>query len=362
MKRPLKFLVAIVADALVGTGCSSGGGGSSTLRDAATMRYKLKGVNHTLHVSRARLLSEVRSLVNNAPFAKFLKDQQFTVSKDLSADSKLTAIWLTQLIQQETIDSLFKSRHLHVTAAQRRQAAKDAAGFFPGETIFPAFSKEFQDTLIERQARSLAVAESYADTSDTAGKAYFAAHQAEFGCPSGRNVAHILVTTQTAAQAIVDQLAAGGSFATIAKEKSTDTGSAQNGGSVGCLAAGAFVPAFQSAAEKAPFGTPVGPVHTQFGYHVLLVTKATAPTYESSRAKVLEALKQQGSQDFSAAVTDLFKRFHPHLDPRFGTWGLATSAQGQQAYQVMPPKAPTPATSRDGTTTTSVPAAANGSP
>jgi hypothetical protein len=363
MKRPLKFLVAIVAVASVGTGCSSGGGGSSTLRDAATMRYTLKGVHHTLHVSRATLLSEVRSLVNNEPFAKFLNEQAgLKVSKDLSANTKLTAIWLTQLIQQETIDSLFKSRHLHVTAAQQKQAAKDAAGFFPGETIFPAFSKEFRDTLIERQARSLAVAASYTDTSDTAGKAYFAAHQAEFGCPSGREVAHILVTTQTAAQAIVDQLAAGGSFATIAKEKSTDTGSAQNGGSVGCLAAGVFVPAFQSAAEKAPFGTPVGPVHTQFGYHVLLVTKATAPTYESSRAKVQEALKQQGTQDFSAAVTDLFKRFHPHLDPRFGTWGLATSPQGQQTYQVTPPKAPTPATSRDGTTTTSVPAAANGSP
>jgi hypothetical protein len=362
MKRPLKLLVAIVAVASVGAGCSSGGGGSSTLNDAATMGYTLKGKHHTLHVSRATLLSEVRSLVNNEPFVAFLKEQQFTVSKDLSADSKITAIWLTQLIQQETIDSLFASRHLHVTEALRAQATKDAARFFPGETIFPAFSKKFRDTLIERQARSLAVAASYTHTSDTAGKAYFAAHQADFGCPSGRDVAHILVTTQTAAQAIVDQLAAGGSFETIAKEKSTDTGSAQNGGSVGCLAAGAFVPAFQSAAEKAPFGTPVGPVHTQFGYHVILVTKASTPTYESSRAKVLEALKQQGQQDFSEAVTALFKLFKPHLDPRFGTWGLTPNAQGQPIYQVTPPKPPTPATSREGTTTTSVPPAANGSP
>ena len=144
MKRPLKLLVAIVAVASVGAGCSSGGAGSSTLRDAATMRYTLKGEPQTLHVSRARLLSEVRSLVNNEKFAEFLKTQDFEVSKDLSASTRLTAIWLTQLIQQETIDSLFESRHLKVTAAQRAQAAKDAAGFFPGEDIFPAFSKEFQ--------------------------------------------------------------------------------------------------------------------------------------------------------------------------------------------------------------------------
>ena len=362
MKRPLKLLVALVAVTSVGAGCSSGGAGSSTLRDAATMRYTLKGEPQTLHVSRARLLSEVRSLVNNEKFAEFLKTQDFEVSKDLSASTRLTAIWLTQLIQQETIDSLFESRHLKVTAAQRAQAAKDAAGFFPGEDIFPAFSKEFQNTLIERQARAAAVAASFADTSDAAGQAYFRAHQAEFACASGRNVAHILVPTEAAAQAIVDQLAAGGSFATIAEDKSTDTGSAQNGGDVGCLVPGTFVPAFETAAQNAPLGTVVGPVKTQFGYHVILVTKAPAATYESARGKVASALEQQGAQDFSAAVTDLFKRFKVRIDRRFGTWGLTPNAQGQPIYQVTEPKAPTPATSRDGTTTTTVPAAANGSP
>jgi len=87
MKRPLKLLVAIIAIALVGSGCGSDGA-SSTLSDAATMRYTLKGEPHTLHVSRARLLSEVRSLVTNKPFAKFLKEQSFTIDPhDLSADS-----------------------------------------------------------------------------------------------------------------------------------------------------------------------------------------------------------------------------------------------------------------------------------
>lgn len=364
MKRPLAFLAAIVAVALVGAGCSSGGGVSSTLSDAATMSYTLKGKHHTLHVSRARLLSEVRSLVTNQPFAKFLKDQSFTVDPhDLTADSKLTAIWLTQLIQQATIDELYTSRHVHVTTAGRAKAATDAAGFFPGATIFPAFSAGFRATLADRQARSEAVAASYADTSDAAARAYFQAHPTEFGCPSGKNVAHILVKTQAAAQAIVAQLAAGGSFATIAQQKSTDTGSAKQGGSLGCLAAGEFVTPFQTAADKAPIGTPVGPVHSQFGYHVILVTKATAATFEGVRAKVVQALQKQGSQAFSTAVTGLFKLFHAHIDPLFGTWGLTPNAQGQPIYQVSAPKAPTPATSREGTSTTgTVPASSTGTP
>jgi len=354
MKRPLKLLVAIMAIALVGSGCGSDGA-SSTLSDAATMRYTLKGEPHTLHVSRARLLSEVRSLVTNKPFAKFLKEQSFTIDPhDLSADSKLTAIWLTQLIQQATIDELFAARHLKVTAEGRARAAKSAAGFFPAETIFPAFSEKFRSTLIDRQARSEALLASYTKTSDADGEAYFRANQATFGCASGKNVAHILVKTQAEAQTILDQLAAGGSFATLAAQKSTD-GSAQQGGKLGCLKAGEFVPAFQSAAETAPVGTPVGPVKTQFGYHVILATKAPAVTYASARAQVLDALKTKGQQDLSTAVNGIFKLFKPHIDARFGTWKLVTNSQGQQAYQVTPPKAPTPATSREGTTTTTLP-------
>jgi hypothetical protein len=360
IKRPLALLVAIVAVALVGAGCSSGGGVASTLNDAATIGYTLKGQHHTLHVSRARLLSEVRSLVDNKPFAKFLTDQSFPVSHDLSADSKVTAIWLSQLIQQATIDELFTSRHLHVTAAGRATAATSAKANFPSAAIFDAFSAPFRATLIDRQARSEALLASYTDTSDAAGEAYFRSNQSTFGCASGKNVAHILVATKTAAQAIVDQLAAGASFATLATQNSTDKQSAQQGGALGCLKAGEFVKEFQTAADAAPVGTPVGPVHTQFGYHVILVTKAAAVTYASARTQVLAALKTKGQQDLSTAVNGIFKLFKAHIDARFGTWGLVTDSQGQQIYQVSPPKAPAPATSREGTTTTSI--APTGSP
>lgn len=363
MKRPLALLIAIGAVALTG-GCGSNGGVASTLNDAATIRYTLKGEHRTLHVSRARLLSEVRSIVDNKPFEKFLKSQTppFKVSHDLSADTRLTAIWLSQLIQQATIDELFATRHLHVTAADRKTAETTAAQLFPDPAIFKAFDAKFRAAMTDRTARTNAVLASYTDTSDAAGQAYFRSHATQFGCASGKNVAHILVKTQAAAQAIVDQLAAGGSFATIATQQSTDTQSAQQGGSLGCLAAGEFVAAFQTAADAAPFGTPIGPVHTQFGYHVILVTKAAAPTYADVKAQVTQALQQQGSQSLSAAVNGLFKKFKVHVDRRFGTWGRQTDSQGGSTYRVTEPKAPTPATSREGATTTTVRAAASGSP
>jgi peptidyl-prolyl cis-trans isomerase C len=346
MKRSLVLLIAAVV-ALVGTGCSA-----STLRDAATLSYSIKGTAHTLHVTRSQLLSEVEKIVANKPFAKYLKDQKFPVNtKDLTAGSKVTAIWLSQLIQVEAIDALFASRHLHVTSAIRTQAAKDVVQIFPAPEIYPAFSKQFQATLTDRQARTEALIASYADLSDAAGETYFKAHASQF-CPSGKEVSHILLKTQAAAQSIVDQLTAGASFTTLAKEKSTDPSGAK-GGLLGCLAAQEFVAPFQSAADAAAIGKPVGPVKTKFGYHVILVTKTS---YTDVRAQVLQALRQQASQKASTEILALMKRFDVHLDPRFGTWGSTKTAQGQTIWHVTEPSTPKVNDSREGATTTTGPA------
>lgn len=349
MKRSFSLFVAAVVFTLVGAAC-----GGSTLSDAATLSYKVKGQNKTLHVSRDALLSEVGSIIADKPFATFLKQQKFTVNTDLSADSKLTAIWLSQLIQQQAIDALFASRHVKVTPAVQTQAAKDVVSSFPTADIFPAFNPKFRATLTDRQARSEALLASYIDTSDAAAQAYYRAHTSQFGCPSGRNVSHILVATKAAAQGIIDQLKGGASFATLAKQDSTDKQSGAQGGVLGCLAAKEFVAPFQTAAQGAPFGTPIGPVHSQFGYHVILVTKAPASSFASSRTQVVAALKTQGQQAAQAAVTGLLKSFKVHLDPRFGTWGPVTNSQGQTQYAVTAPTTPTPATSRGGTSTTAV--------
>ena len=96
-------------------------------------------------------------------------------------------------------------------------------------------------------------------------------------------------------------------------------------------------------------------MHSQFGYHVILVTPATA-SYAASRSQVLHALAQQGQAAAQAAIDALLKAFKVHLDPRFGTWGLTANGQGQQVYEVTPPTPPSPSTSRDGSTTSTAPA------
>ena len=102
--------------------------------------------------------------------------------------------------------------------------------------------------------------------------------------------------------------------------------------------------------------TPVGPVHSKFGYHIILVTHATS-SYDANKAAVQQALTQVGQTSFRTAIDGLLKSFKVHLDARFGTWGPVTTS-GQTIYEVTPPKVQTPSTSREGTTavtTTSLP-------
>src|SRR5215210_441682 len=98
--------------------------------------------------------------------------------------------------------------------------------------------------------------------------------EAQFTTPEQRCVRHILFNKdqKEKAEDIKQQLENGGDFAKLAKENSQDPGSAENGGDLGCLGKGETVPEFEQAAFGAEQDEIVGPVKTEFGYHILQVT------------------------------------------------------------------------------------------
>lgn len=81
---------------------------------------------------------------------------------------------------------------------------------------------------------------------------------------------HVLVKTEQEAKDVIAQLAKGGNFAAIAKEKSQDPGSKEKGGDLGWFPPAAMVKPFSDAVSKLQKGlyTTV-PVQTQFGWHVI---------------------------------------------------------------------------------------------
>ena len=79
---------------------------------------------------------------------------------------------------------------------------------------------------------------------------------------------HILVKTEAEALKIKQMLEKGGDFFTLAKKYSTCP-SKKNGGSLGEFNRGDMVKAFDEAVFKGPLLTILGPVKTQFGYHLI---------------------------------------------------------------------------------------------
>lgn len=83
---------------------------------------------------------------------------------------------------------------------------------------------------------------------------------------------HILVTDEATANKIKAQLDSGElDFAKAAELYSNDTSNATDAGNLGWFKHGDMVQAFEDAAFSAPLNEIVGPVKTQYGYHILRV-------------------------------------------------------------------------------------------
>ena len=85
-------------------------------------------------------------------------------------------------------------------------------------------------------------------------------------------VRHILVDKEDDAKAIIAELNKGGDFAKIAKEKSKDPGSKENGGDLDWGPSARYVKPFADAVTTQQKGkVSAAPVKTDFGYHVIIV-------------------------------------------------------------------------------------------
>jgi peptidyl-prolyl cis-trans isomerase C len=117
-------------------------------------------------------------------------------------------------------------------------------------------------------------------------------------------VRHILVDNEAEAKSIIDQLNKGGDFAKLAKEKSKDPGSKDNGGDLDWGPAGRYVKPFADAVQALPKGqTTQAPVKTDFGYHVIReddVRPMKVPSFAEIREQFRQRAQQQEIQKFVA--------------------------------------------------------------
>ncbi len=147
-----------------------------------------------------------------------------------------------------------------------------------------------------------------------------------FTIPEQRCVSHILFSPneEDEAEQVKEQLESGGDFEELAQENSQDPGSRDNGGELGCRPRGSgFVPRFDEAAFSAREGEVVGPVETDFGFHLIEVTEIRPEmeaTLEEATPEIRDRLSQQRrAEAFRGWAQDQLEerdvKYLPEYDP-----------------------------------------------
>ena len=86
------------------------------------------------------------------------------------------------------------------------------------------------------------------------------------------SASHILVKTEAECQTLKKQIEGGASFADVAKKHSSCP-SGKSGGALGEFGPGEMVREFDEVVFKGELNKVLGPVKTQFGYHLIQITK-----------------------------------------------------------------------------------------
>jgi peptidyl-prolyl cis-trans isomerase D len=181
-----------------------------------------------------------------------------------------------------------------------------------------------------------------------------------YGQAEERDASHILIAAKpdanendkAAAKKKAEELAAQvkanpAKFAELAKQHSQDPGSAPQGGELGMFGRGNMVKPFDDAVFAMKVGDIVGPVQTDFGYHVIklnAIKPAKVKSFDEVKAQIETELKRQkAAQKFAAAADQFQNLVYEQADSLQGaaktlgltvhTSPLATRAQAQALAQ-----------------------------
>jgi peptidyl-prolyl cis-trans isomerase C len=121
---------------------------------------------------------------------------------------------------------------------------------------------------------------------------------------------HILVENEDEAKVIAQQVRDGADFVALAKEKSKDPGSAEEGGDLGYFTKGRMVPEFSEVAFKMYAGQVSNPVKSQFGWHIIKVEDRRTrpvPEFEQVRNQIETYVSRRAQTEFVAQLRESAK-------------------------------------------------------
>lgn len=261
---------------------------------------------------RSFLLLSIILLVLSFIGCKGEKEEGTVIAR--AGDSELTVEELMQQVPPQLL--------MQTDAQTRRNVLEN---WITNEVIYQeALKKGYEEdpSVKERieQMKKQIVTQAYAQealqgagyVSDSEAMEYFEEHREDYN--QRVEVSHISVNNPQQAQMILDRLEEGESFSELARNYSTDTSTAPNGGYFGSFRRGDFprLTMFEKAAFQLDEPGEISDVvQTEFGYDILkLHSRKDAPgevKYEDVASSIKQLLKQEKTRSRSQTLIDSLK-------------------------------------------------------
>lgn len=287
MKKRIMLVSAILISILLVSGC-----GSAKLKNGEEVVFSVNGKNVTADTFYKNLRDKYGSAIMIDMIDKKILDVVYKDDEEIETQAKN---------QLETLKAQY---------GDTWEDTLESAGYDSEKELFEEFVLNYQ--------RNKAIEDYIKDNiTDEEIKNYY--NENTVGDISAK---HILISVKSSddeeglsdeeakakAEDLIKQLDDGADFDTLAKENSTDTGSAENGGDLGYFNKGDMVEEFETAAYDLKVNEYTKePVKTSYGYHIILKTgEKDKPELDAVKENIIETLKDEKlEEDPTLEVTAL---------------------------------------------------------
>ena len=301
MRERMKVIVIIVAVAFVATllyagGASFFGGGGGTANAASVALVNGK------EISYVDFYQAYYSIVRQQEmYGQPIKGQMISQAQYYALD---------QLVNQQLLIQAADDAKIKVDEALVNQQFEEIQSNFPSKAIF---EEELRGSgLTTKELKNLLRTNLKIEKLQEQILADIEVNEADLkNAYEEVNARHILIKPEqegdeardaalAEAKQVMQEIEEGTDFAVAAEAYSADTGSKASGGELGWFGRGRMVEPFEEAAFAATVGEIVGPVESQFGFHIIQVTdrkEATGPEFEAAREELEGKIRISKGQD-----------------------------------------------------------------
>ncbi|MBM4178594.1 MAG: hypothetical protein FJ211_04590 [Ignavibacteria bacterium] len=217
---------------------------------------------------------------------------------------------------EDSVNAEKKSQRLaetfakYTTLEQRDSAFSNELVALKGTEVDYTSPSEMDPSVVTVLA-SLAPREVFGPLNVASGIAYYRLDGKRDGDNPIARASHILIpfgvnkdSAKAEANSVLAKAKKGDDFADLARTYSKDPGSAQQGGDLNYFGKGRMVKEFDSAVFAANAGSIIGPIETQFGYHVIKVAEKMSVEYKYSAVTIKAGISSTTKRAIAAAAED----------------------------------------------------------